>query len=74
MSKHPHHHAYPAGSTDLATASLLTVWSSLGDYQNDIVLVGGLVPKFLCNNPPDALPAVTTAFAWTSPRHSCAAR
>ena len=59
MSKHPHHHAYPAGSTDLATASLLTVWSSLGDYQNDIVLVGGLVPKFLCNNPPDALPAVT---------------
>ena len=59
MSKHPHHHAYPEDSTSLATASLLTVWSSLGDYQNDIVLVGGLVPKFICNNPPDALPAVT---------------
>ncbi len=59
MSKHPHHHAYPEGSTDLATAALLTVWSSLGDYQNDIVLVGGLVPKFLCNHPLEALPAVT---------------
>jgi hypothetical protein len=59
MTKHPHHQAYPDGSTDLATAALLTVWSSLGDYQNDIVLVGGLVPKFLCNHPPEALPAVT---------------
>jgi len=59
MSKHLHHHSYPEGSTDLAVAALLTVWSSLTDYQNDIVLVGGLVPKFLCEHPPEALPAVT---------------
>ena len=59
MSKPPHHHAYPKGSTDLAVAALLTVWSSLGDYHSDIVLVGGLVPKFLCDHPPEALPAVT---------------
>jgi len=59
MTKLPHHHAYPDGSTDLATAALLTVWSSLADYQDDIVLVGGLVPKFLCAHPPEALPAVT---------------
>ena len=59
MTKYPHHHAYPAGSTDLAVAALLTVWSSLADYQEDLVLVGGLVPKFLCAHPPEALPAVT---------------
>ena len=59
MTKYPHHHAYPDGSTDLAVAALLTVWSSLADYQEDLVLVGGLVPKFLCAHPPEALPAVT---------------
>jgi predicted nucleotidyltransferase len=59
MTKLPHHHAYPAGSTDLAVAGLLTVWSSLVDYQEDLVLVGGLVPQFLCTRPPEALPAVT---------------
>lgn len=59
MTKHPHHHDYPAGSTDLAVAALLTVWSSLLNYQEDIVLVGGLAPKFLCDHPPEALPAVT---------------
>lgn len=59
MTKLVHHHAYPEGSTDLAVAALLTVWSSLGDYHGDIVLVGGLVPKFLGDHPPEALPAVT---------------
>lgn len=59
MSKPPHHHAYPEGGTDLAVAALLTVWSSLADYHADLVLVGGLVPKFLCVYPPEALPAVT---------------
>ncbi len=59
MTKHPHHHAYPEGSTDLAVSALLTVWSSLADYHDDIVLVGGLVPKFLCLYPPEVLPAVT---------------
>lgn len=50
MTKHPHHHAYPEGSTDFAVAALLTVWSSLRDYESDVVLVGGLVPKFLCDH------------------------
>jgi len=59
MSKHPHHHAYPEGSTDLAVGALLTVWSSLADYHEEIVLVGGLVPKFICDHPPEALSAVT---------------
>jgi len=59
MTKHPHHQAYPEGSTGLAVSALLTVWSSLADYHDDIVLVGGLVPKFLCAHPPEALPAVT---------------
>lgn len=35
MSKHPHHLAYPEGSTDLAVTALLTVWSSLANYHND---------------------------------------
>lgn len=34
MTKHPHHHAYPEGSTDLAVSALLTVWSSLADYHD----------------------------------------
>ena len=37
MSKHPHHHAYPEGSTDLAVAALLTVWSSLGEGRQGLM-------------------------------------
>src|SRR5438876_2904919 len=35
---------------DLAESALLTVWSGLGSYHDDLVLLGGLVPKYLCGD------------------------
>lgn len=42
--------------------AFLTVWSGLGTYHDDLVLVGGLVPHFICAHPtnPDALPRPAT--------------
>jgi hypothetical protein len=31
--------------------AFLTVWSGLGSYQSDLVLLGGLVPQFICSHP-----------------------
>jgi hypothetical protein len=31
--------------------AFLTVWSGLGSYHEDLVLVGGLVPHYLCRHP-----------------------
>jgi predicted nucleotidyltransferase len=36
--------------TALAESAFLTVWSGLGRWHEDLVLVGGLVPKYLCVN------------------------
>ncbi len=35
--------------------AFLTVWAGLGRYHDDLVLVGGLVPQFLCAHPSGAL-------------------
>lgn len=40
---HPHH-------TALAESAFLTLWSTLGSWHGDLVLVGGLVPKYLCGD------------------------
>ena len=42
----------------LAEPALLTAWSGLGSYHDELVLVGGLVPQYLCRHPdsPSALP------------------
>lgn len=34
----------------LAESAFLTVWASLGQCHGDLVLVGGLVPKYLCGD------------------------
>lgn len=34
----------------LAESAFLTVWSSLGSWHRDLVLVGGLVPRYLCGD------------------------
>lgn len=34
----------------LAESAFLTVWASLGQWHGDLVLVGGLVPKYLCGD------------------------
>ena len=39
----PHHAA-------LAEAAFLTVWAGLGRWHGDLVLIGGLVPKYLCGD------------------------
>jgi hypothetical protein len=39
----PHH-------TALAESAFLTLWSTLGSWHGDLVLVGGLVPKYLCGD------------------------
>jgi hypothetical protein len=31
--------------------AFLTVWSGLGSYHDDLVLLGGLVPQFICRHP-----------------------
>lgn len=36
--------------TSLAESAFLTVWSTLGSWHTDLVLVGGLVPKYLCGD------------------------
>ena len=33
-----------------AEAAFLTVWAGLGSWHSDLVLVGGLVPKYLCGD------------------------
>jgi hypothetical protein len=50
--KHPHHQDYDGAATELCERALLTVWPCLGDFQPNLSLVGGLVPRYLCHNPP----------------------
>jgi hypothetical protein len=38
----------------LAEPALLTVWSGIGSYHDELVLVGGLVPQYLCRHPVSA--------------------
>lgn len=41
---------YDPRHTGLAESAFLTVWSALGPWREDLVLVGGLVPKYLCGD------------------------
>lgn len=41
---------YDPRHTFLAESTFLTLWSTLGSWHNDLVLVGGLVPKYLCGD------------------------
>ena len=45
-----------------AESAFLTVWAALGSWHSDLVLVGGLVPKYLCGDlaSPRALPRPVT--------------
>lgn len=40
---------YTPETTELSERALLQVWSSLGNYREHLVLVGGLVPRYLVN-------------------------
>ena len=42
--------AYDPRQTGLAESAFLTVWAGLGSWHDDLVLIGGLVPKYLCDD------------------------
>lgn len=54
-----HYNDYTTNDTVRSESALLTVWAVLRDLTEDLVLVGGLVPRFICNPKPGALQAVT---------------
>lgn len=41
---------YNPVSVTTAESAFLTVWAGLGSWHSDLVLVGGLVPKYLCGD------------------------
>jgi len=41
---------YDPRHTGLAESAFLTVWAGLGQWREDLVLIGGLVPKYLCGD------------------------
>jgi predicted nucleotidyltransferase len=41
---------YDSAHTGLAESAFLTVWASLSQWHNSLVLVGGMVPKYLCGD------------------------
>jgi hypothetical protein len=49
--KHETHTGYDPDRTALAEQTLLSVWGSLRPWHDDLVLVGGLVPRYLCDPP-----------------------
>jgi hypothetical protein len=57
--KYPHYQDYPRDSTELSERVLLTAWPALSNYHSELVLVGGLVPRYLCRPQALSLPAVT---------------
>ncbi len=46
--KYETYREYDPRGVALAEAALLSVWAGLGSYSQDLVLIGGLVPKYLC--------------------------
>src|SRR5690606_27143142 len=53
---------YDPRATSQTLPAFLSVWSGLGTYHDDLVLVGGLVPHFICKHPvaTSALPRPAT--------------
>lgn len=50
---------YMMEDTIRAESALLTAWAILREFRDDLVLVGGLVPRYLCQPRPSELQAVT---------------
>jgi len=54
-----HYEDYSAEDTARSESALLTVWAVLNDLTEDLVLVGGLVPRYICRPAAEALQPVT---------------
>lgn len=50
VMKYETYSEYEPRHTALAESAFLTLWSTLGSWHADLVLVGGLVPKYLCGD------------------------
>lgn len=48
--KYETYSGYDPRLTGLAESAFLTAWAGLGQWWEDLVLVGGLVPKYLCGD------------------------
>jgi hypothetical protein len=46
--KHTAYRDYHVDDTARSESALLTVWPRLADFHEDLVLVGGLVPRYIC--------------------------
>lgn len=57
--KLPNLQAYKPEHTELCERALVTAWGLLDDYASDLVLLGGLVPRYVCLRGP-AIPEVST--------------
>jgi hypothetical protein len=57
--KKAHYEEYSAEDTTKSESALLTVWAALGDLTDDLVLIGGLVPRYICRIGASALQPVT---------------
>ena len=57
--KYPRYLDYSAEGTKRCEAGLLTIWAILKDFRDDLVLVGGLVPRYLCKPSMRGLQPVT---------------
>ena len=51
--KKPQHSEYDSHETELCEQALIQTWGLLKDYREDLVLIGGLVPRYLCQNLPE---------------------
>ena len=57
--KHSQHSGYRSDAPEISERALLTIWPSLADLHDELVLVGGLVPRYICTPGDAVLPAVT---------------
>jgi hypothetical protein len=57
--KMEHYSNYSAQDTARSESALLSVWATLKDLTDDLVLVGGLVPRYICKSPEGAMHPVT---------------
>ena len=48
--KHATYDDYHLDDTARTESALLSVWPRLGDFHEDLVLVGGLVPRYICRS------------------------
>src|SRR5690348_6336828 len=60
--KHSVYTQYDSRQTNLVESALLTVWPNLDPWFDDLVLVGGLVPRYICGDvaAPRVLPRPVT--------------